>query len=98
MNKNTITVDGETYTKRIKQGPLTMVVLDKGFIFVGKLDDTAEYWRLTDVQNVRSWDKGGFWGLALGAKASGATLDPTADITFLDYVFLGELPEGWEEL
>ena len=95
----TLTIDGEPVVFVRKDsisepGPLTMLVLHRGFIFVGKWDGKT----LRGCQNVRKWSSGGFGGLTLGAKSSGATLDACCDMTPPNEAVLNVLPlhEGWE--
>ena len=98
----TLTIDGETANyvredsipkQQAPSGPLSIVVLTAGWIFVGRWDGTA----ITEAQNVRYFKKVGFGGLTQGAKHAGATLDDSRDITpnSSAILFTAPLPEGW---
>jgi hypothetical protein len=80
---------------------MTIVVLHRGWIFVGDLDRQQPdgKYRLTNAKNVRTWDKGGFGGLTAGAVSSGARLDPCADVSFDGdaMIFCSHLAENWIE-
>ncbi len=91
-------IDGEEYEKVKQDGSISLVVLDKGFIFVGELEAVGGEYRLSNCKNVRKWAKGGIGGLSLGAVSSQATMDPHADISFLPsrFVYTCRLEEGWE--
>jgi len=68
----------------LPNGDRAIVVLDRGWVFVGSLtyDETTGLYTLTDAQNVRSWSIGGFGMLSLSAKQAKATLDSAAPIVF----------------
>lgn len=76
-------------------GPLTMLVLHRGFIFVGEWDGVT----LTRAKNVRRWTEGGIGGLTLGAKSSKAVLDPHADVkpSLGAILHTSPLPKGWAD-
>jgi len=83
-----------------KGGSMTIVVLHRGWIFIGDLDRQPDgKYRLTNAKNVRTWDKGGFGGLTAGAVSSGARLDPCADVSFDGdaMIFCSHLAENWME-
>lgn len=101
MNK-TITIDGIDYVRadlvpNPPEGDYHLVVLDRGWIFHGRLvkDGGTGAITLYDAVNVRSWKQGGFGGLTKSAKASGATLDPCADVVFKDPIFVVPTGESW---
>jgi hypothetical protein len=81
-----------------KAGSRCIVVLDRGWIFVGDLTIDGTTHTLTPVQNIRNWKQGGFGGLTRSAKASGATLDACEDITYdrLAEVFRVPVGEDWD--
>lgn len=101
-NPKTITIDDVQYVRadsQPKPGPLTLVVLPRGFIYVGKLDKSGDWWTLRNASNVRKWSSGGFGGLTLGAKSSGAALDKCSDLAFAEeaVVSIHPLAEGWAD-
>ena len=81
-------------------GERRLVVLDKGFIFIGKLSkpDDDGWYSLSSVYNVRKWSENGFGGLTIGGTFSGATLDASTDIKFHQSVlkFLVPISVDWE--
>ncbi len=102
MSKRTIKINGETYiheddaTQSKPNGPLTMLVLHRGFIFVGEWDGAT----LSNASNVRRWDnKVGVGGLTQGAKYAAATLDKCQPVTpeASAILYHSRLPEGWAE-
>ena len=101
-----IVIDGVVYepkTPEAPRGPLTLVVLDNGFIFVGKLEkakDVAASWRLSQCENVRHAKDVGIGGLTKGAKYASAVLDASEPITFRTrrIVYTSQLPEGWHDI
>lgn len=75
-----------------------IVVLDRGWIFVGKLtrvDDDG--YLLTECSNIRKWSTGGFGGLTKSSATSGAVQDSCSPIKFRDKSMLFYVPvsEEW---
>jgi len=100
----TLTIDGKTENyvpessvlERPKaSGPMSIVVLTSGWIFVGRWDGTT----ITEAENVRYFKKVGFGGLTQGAKHAGATLDKSRDVrpNASAILFTAQLPEGWHD-
>jgi hypothetical protein len=81
-------------------GDLNIVVLHRGWIFVGELSEAGDGYRLDSCRNVRKWASGGFGGLSHGAKSSGATLDDAQPMEFPAdaMIFCSELPEDWDNV
>jgi hypothetical protein len=81
-------------------GELSIVVLHRGWIFAGALTgDATEGYRLDKCMNVRSWANGGFGGLTMGAKSSGAKLDAARAIEFEAdaAILIAPLARGWRD-
>ncbi len=79
-----IVIDGVRYTKEsAPKGDKVLLVLDKGFIFVGHVRDNSTTGRVevSDCVNVRRWEAQGFGGLTRGAKTSKAILDDAEDFS-----------------
>jgi len=75
----TITVDGITYTRAEEPCPLSLLILHRGFIYVGEIVEChSDALSVKNAANVRKWERGGIGGLTIGAKSSGATLDACA--------------------
>ena len=87
------------YAATCAEGDHHIVVLDRGFIFAGRLskDPSGETFTLSDAVNVRKWAQGGFGGLTLSAKDSGAVLDRCAAIRFHRSAMMFAVPitEAW---
>ena len=85
----------------IPRGSRHIVVLDRGWIFVGNLEadsPAAENYTLTNVLNVRTWKQGGFGALSLSAKEAGAVLDKSAPLKFhrSAVIFMVPVGEAWD--
>ena len=82
------------------KGERWIVVLDRGWIFVGNLseEDNGDY-VLTHCSNVRRWNKGGFGLLTKSAKEAEATLDKCNPIKFnvSRMIFRSPIKDGWDE-
>jgi len=76
-----------------------LVVLDRGWIFVGNLTmlDDGNSYMLTDCANVRRWEKAGFGGLTQSKTESAAMLDKCRPIRFRAsaMIFCVPLSEEW---
>lgn len=82
------------------EGDRHIVVLDRGWIFVGNLSKREDgTYVLVNAKNVRKWQRGGFGALSKGAKLSEATLDDAAPIIFTDKALLFTVPvaEDWDD-
>ncbi|MCP3882373.1 MAG: hypothetical protein GY701_28860 [Sulfitobacter sp.] len=95
-----VTIDGVIFTPKKRLGARHIVVLDRGWIFVGDLsrDEDGNY-RLTNAANIRKWSSGGFGGLTRDPKGSGAVLDPSEDLRFDATAPLFTVPveDSWNE-
>ena len=88
----------EAATANCQVGDRHIVVLDRGWIFVGDLsqdDDTGVY-TLSNCHNVRKWAKGGFGLLSQDASAAGAVLDKAATLRFRSRALLFAVPVARE--
>ena len=106
IKKTEIVVDGVAYAPvtPAPTGNRHIVVLDRGWIFVGTLSEPAPIlnqhgYRLTNAQNVRSWGSGGFGGLTNDPKGSGVKVDDCADLRFdaSAVIFTVPVPDSWNE-
>lgn len=81
-------------------GDRHIVVLDRGWIFAGRmsLDTETNVYTVTDCVNIRYFKKVGFGGLSQGAKKAEATLDKCVPIKFhaRAMIFCVPISEGWE--
>ena len=90
-------INGKTWVPKSQasapNGPMSMLVLHRGFIFVGHWDGET----MAGASNVRKWSTGGMGGLSLGAKSSGAVLDKCRDLTPAPsaILFVSPLPKDW---
>ncbi len=99
----TITIDEVQYVRAEcvqpePDGDRHIVILDRGFIFEGRLDNDDDGMRiLTDAVNVRKWDTGGTGGMLASAGRSGATLDSCPPVKWQEgtEVFMAPTPKGW---
>lgn len=97
-NPERIEINGATYLLEWSgagPGPLKLLVLQRGFIYVGEWDEDECF--LRNASNVRKWESGGFGGLTLGARSSGAVLDECTDFSpnYDAVLSVHDLPEGW---
>ena len=90
----------ERATANCTAGDRHLVVLDRGWIFVGDLSqDEHGVFTINNCKNVRKWLNGGFGGLAKSATASGAVLDDCAPVRFEKSarIFVVPVSGGWDE-
>jgi hypothetical protein len=81
-----------------KTGDRFIVVLDRGWIFIGDLAIDGPVHTLSRARNIRTWQRGGFGGLTQSAKVSQATLDDCADIQYAASaeIFRVRVGEDWD--
>lgn len=100
MYENDVLEQVRTLVCNKNNGTRRLVVLDRGFIFVGDLSEMDEqgFYTLTNCHNVRKWSHNGFGGLSRGANTAGATLDKAADLEFhrSAMVFSVPISKDWE--
>jgi len=79
-------------------GDRHIVVLDRGWIFVGNLSEDDGIYTLRHAFNSRKWERGGFGGLTKSATDSGAVMDECAPIGFRGdaMVLWVAIPESWK--
>ncbi len=99
---STITVNGIEYVPKSSQptGSRHVVVLHRGWIFVGNISEEDGQVTLTGVRNVRKWASGGFGGMIRDPKGSGAETDACGDLGYrADTAEIMRLPvaETWGE-
>ena len=98
----TITIDGVDYAPVTlpSTGNRHLVVLDRGWIFVGNLTKAPNGgYCLTHAQNVRSWGKNGFGGLTKDPKAAEVKVDDCSGLMFDEsaVIFTVPVPDDWNE-
>lgn len=89
-----VLLDGKVYRLADEEpGDLTLIVMERGFIFVGEWNGK----KLTNASNVRRWERGGFGGLTKSHSEAGAELDSCGDIEPVgsSVLFTVRLPRGW---
>lgn len=63
MQPNTIKIDEVEYVRKdavkSSDGPIKIVVLDRGFVYIGRVDDvddfTSDFVTINDAQNIQRW-------------------------------------------
>lgn len=96
-----ISIDGVDYVRRdtaqTESGELSLVVLHRGWIFVGVWDDESGV--ISQCHNVRHFSKVGFGGLSQGAKYANAQLDKCRDVRVdpAALMFAVPLADGWHD-
>jgi len=90
MNVETITVNGKTYYSQPAQqeqikGNLKIVVLQRGWVLIGRLEQDGSKCTLNNAQVIRSWGtKKGLGELALEGKKANTVLDATNGVVEFD--------------
>jgi len=105
----TIKIDDQEYIRADEVegatgGDRCVVVLDRGWVFVGDIEATYDdygnqIWRLSRCSNVRKWSSGGFGGMIKDPKGCGVVLDPCGPIEFSDTAVILRAPVAgdWAE-
>ena len=89
----------QSATANCRTGDRHIVVLDRGWIFVGNLSCKDDVYTLSNCKNIRKWSTGGFGALSRSAKESGATMDDAAPLRFDKRAMIFVVPVGadWDE-
>lgn len=81
-NIKTITINGVEYveksaaTEQAKPGKRAVLVLDRGWIVAGDVEDVDGRIKVTRAVHVRRWDEIGFDGMIADPKSKKVTLKP----------------------
>ena len=80
-----------------KLGGREVVILDKGFIFVGNTEETDSGLWIRNASNIRRWKRGGLGGMILDPKRSETFLDKSTDLFVPTHAVLQRHPvsESW---
>lgn len=72
-----VTIDGVTYVPKNASGDMKIVVLDRGFVVVGRVTHEGDYVVINDCKCVRRWGTTkGLGELASKGPLANTTLDP----------------------
>lgn len=83
----TITVDGVTYAPLENEGELKIVILQRGWIMVGKLERKGSDCKLYNASVIRNWGTTkGLGEIANGGPTKDTKLDPCNGIVEFDYL------------
>lgn len=91
-----ITIDGVTYTPTVKSSEIKIVVLQRGWVFVGRWSQDGEMCALDDASVIRVWGTKKGLGELRSGPTSTTVLDPAGHIDFhiLTMVLSLECEEG----
>lgn len=77
----TITVDGTTYTRQDQPAPIRIVILQRGWVMVGRYTENSDRVTLTDAHVIRYWGTTkGLGQLAAEGPTSKTILDPAGRV------------------
>lgn len=83
---NEITINGEIYTKKTKNSNIKIVILQRGWVAVGRFSRKENDCELTDAYFIRRWGTSyGLGELAIEGKQSETILDKAGKVEF-DYL------------
>jgi hypothetical protein len=98
-----VEINGRKYSpvvegQEIPKGNRAVVVVDRGWIFAGDIEDIGEAIRLTRAVWVFRWDSVGFDGVIKNPKDSRVTLKPMVqpvEVPKGSEIFRVPVPAGW---
>ena len=98
-----VQIDGKTYVPEdtvplVRKGNRHVVVVDRGWIFAGDVEQENGRLKLARAVHVLSWPSGGFAGLVKDPKVVGAKLfrlDSPVDIPLDSEIFRVPVDESW---
>lgn len=61
-------------------GDIKIVVADRGFVYVGRITENADFVTLSNAKNIRQWGTSKGLGELVGGPLSGTKLDPVGVI------------------
>lgn len=80
MTPQTIHIDNVEYVRKdsvqAPSGPVKIVVLDRGFVYIGRVEESADKVTIKNAHNIRAWGTTkGLGELAIEGPKSGTKLD-----------------------
>ena len=91
---------GETISKDCEEWGWHIVILQRGWVMVGKLQKKGEYFKLLEGQVIRRWGtSNGLGELAIKGKLRETILEPTPETSFHELTMIGAIkcdPKKWE--
>jgi len=83
----TITVDGVKYSPVAESGDLKIVILQRGWIMVGRLEKKGSDCKLHDASVIRNWGTTkGLGEIAMGGPTKDTKLDECGGVVEFDYL------------
>jgi hypothetical protein len=89
MKPNTITIDDVQYVRadsvdssKKYDGPIKIVVADRGFVYIGKLTEDDKYITLNEAKNIRAWGTVCGLGQLVDGPTSSTKTDKVGTIKF----------------
>lgn len=79
---NVITIDGVTYTPQVKSSQIKIVVLQRGWVFIGRWSQDGEMCALDDASVIRVWGTKKGLGELRSGPTSTTVLDPAGRVDF----------------
>ena len=55
MKAKSVIVDGSKYVLKESEGSIKIVVLDRGFVYVGNTEIQGDFVKITNARNIRVW-------------------------------------------
>lgn len=82
---NTIKIDEVEYVRKdlskVHDGPVKIVVLDRGFVYIGRVEIKDDFIVITNAKNIRIWGTSkGLGQLALDGQTSMTQLDDVGTV------------------
>lgn len=76
-----ITVNGIEYVPATKQGDIKIMILQRGFVYVGRVTREGDQVTIANAQNVRQWGtKRGLGEIAVAGPTDKTVLDPAGTV------------------
>jgi hypothetical protein len=94
--KKTVTIDGVEYVRADgidpPAGDLKIVILQRGWVFIGRLAKDGDTYTLSGAKNIRVWGtSNGLGQLAVDGPTSKTVLDPAGRVTFHELTVVATL-------
>ena len=80
MSANSVMIDGVEYVRRMPEGDIKIVIVDRGFVYIGNVEDNASFLTLRNAQNIRVWGTSKGLGELVGGPTSGTILDTVGTV------------------
>lgn len=98
--KDEVTIDGVIYTRKPVEGEIKIMILQRGFVYAGRVTKSGNQVTISNAQNIRRWGSTrGLGEIAANGPTDKTVMDPAGTVTCHELGVVAELAcnqAAWE--